>query len=117
MVARSVAILSALALLPLILWDVSPTFFPARAHDVLGAAPLAIVGVACVLYPLSRQARAAEVAKASIAALAFFAWAANQYWPDHPKATLMNDVAVALFVVDIVLAVLGRPAAGSVSDP
>ena len=117
MVARSVAVLSALALLPLLVWDLSPSFFSARAHELLGAVPLAIVGVACLLYPLSRRARPADLAKASIAALAFFAWAANQYWPDHPKATLMNDVAIALFVVDIVLAVLGWPAAAPVSDP
>ncbi len=51
--------------------------------------------VACVRYPLSRRAPASEVAKASIAALAFFVWAAIQYWPDHPKGMLMNAVAVA----------------------
>ncbi|MGH7434542.1 MAG: hypothetical protein ACRENE_02625 [Polyangiaceae bacterium] len=95
--------------MPLLVWDASPGSFPAHAHDLLGAVPLAIVGVACLMYPLARRARAADVAKASIAAAAFFAWAANQYWADHPKATLMNDVAVALFVVDVVLGVFGWP--------
>jgi hypothetical protein len=109
MIPRSVAVVSLLALLPLIAWDLSPGSFPVRAHDLLGALPLALVGVACLAYPLARRAPASEVTKAGIAAAAFFAWAANQYWPDHPKATLMNDVAVALFVVDVVLGVLGWP--------
>lgn len=110
MLARAVAVLSLVTLVPLLVWDVAPAMFPVRAHDLFGAVPLAIVAVACVAYPLSRKARPAEVAKASIAAAAFFAWAANQYWPDHPQATRMNDVAVALFVLDVVLAVLGWPA-------
>lgn len=110
MLARAVAVLSLVTLVPLLLWDLAPGWFPAHAHDPFGAIPLAIVGVACLAYPVSRKARPAEIAKASIAATAFFAWAANQYWPDHPQATLMNDVAVALFVLDVVLAVLGWPA-------
>jgi hypothetical protein len=110
MLSRAVAVLSALALVPLLAWDVSPGSFPGRAHDLLGAVPLAIVGLACVLHPLGRRGRTADVVKASVAAAAFFAWAANQYWPDWVRATLFNDVAVALFVVDVVLGVLGWPA-------
>ena len=117
MLARAVAIASLVALVPLLVWDAAPGSFPVHAHDPLGAIPLAIVGVACLAYPLSRKARPAEVAKAGVAAAAFFAWAANQYWPDHPKATLMNDVAVALFVLDVVLAVLGWPAPTEVPSP
>ncbi len=44
-----------------------------------------------------------ELAKSSALAAAFFFWAANQLWPRHPQATLFNDIAVALFVVDVFL--------------
>lgn len=113
MIPRYVAMLSALALLPLVLWDASPASFPGRAHDVLSAVPLALVGVACLLHPVVRGARRGEIARAGLAAAAFFAWAANQFWPEHPAATLMNDAAVTLFVVDVLLTILAAAPASS----
>jgi hypothetical protein len=32
----------------------------------------------------------------------------NQLWPDLPQATLFNDLAVALFVIDVWLAMAER---------
>jgi hypothetical protein len=51
-----------------------------------------------------------ELAKSGALAAAFLFWAANQLWPDLPQATLFNDIAVALFVIDVVLPFLGRGA-------
>jgi hypothetical protein len=90
-------------LVPLFAWDVLPGAFPARAHDALAATPLAAVAVVCVLQALVRRAPRSELGKTCALAAAFLFWAANQLWPDHPRATLFNDIAVALFAADIVV--------------
>ena len=46
-----------------------------------------------------------DLLRAAVATLAFLFWAANQWWPDVPQATLMNDVAIAGFVLDVALGV------------
>ena len=51
-----------------------------------------------------------EMVKAVMLALAFLFWAANQLWPDLPQATLFNDIAIALFVLDVFLVIVGWPA-------
>jgi hypothetical protein len=43
-------------------------------------------------------------------AIAFLFWAANQLWPGSAYATLFNDVAIALFVLDVFLVIVGWPA-------
>ena len=49
--------------------------------------------------------------KAALLAAAFLFWAANQFWPDSKQATLWNYVAIALFVLDVFLVMIGWPAA------
>ncbi len=110
--SRTIALLTALTLVPLLAWDASPQAFPARAHDALAAIPLALIAVACLVHPIVRRAHRLEIAKAGLLAAAFLFWAANQLWPDDPRSTLFNDIAVALFVIDVVLAIFGWPATG-----
>jgi hypothetical protein len=112
-VARAIALVTVLTLLPLLAWDASPQAFPARAHDALAAIPLALIAVACLAHPIFRRAHRLEVAKACLLAAAFLFWAANQWWPEPPRSTLFNDLAVALFVIDVFLAIFGWPAARS----
>jgi hypothetical protein len=90
-------------------WDVNPKFFPARAHDFLAAFPLAMIAIAYLLYQRARRPAAKEFVKAMMLAVAFLFWAANQLWPDLPQATLFNDVAIALFVLDVFLVMIGWP--------
>ena len=42
-------------------------------------------------------------------AVAFLFWAANQLWSDLPQATLFNDIAIALFVLDVFLVITDWP--------
>jgi hypothetical protein len=49
------------------------------------------------------------ILKAMMLAVAFLFWAANQLWPDLPQATLFNDIAIALFVLDVFLVIIGWP--------
>jgi hypothetical protein len=101
--------LTLVSLLLLIAWDAYPRAFPARAHNLLGSLPLALIAVTYLLYQAGRRPRAAELLKATVLAAAFLLWAANQFWPQAPSATLWNDLAIALFVVDVFLVVAGWP--------
>jgi hypothetical protein len=91
-------------------WDAFPTRFPPRAHDVLGALPLALIALAYLAYQGIHRPAPLELVKAIMLAVAFLFWAANQLWPDIPLATLFNDIAIALFVLDVFLVIIGWPA-------
>ncbi len=90
--------------------DAKPKLFPPRTHDFLGAIPLALTALAYLVYQSVRRPGAAELFKAVLLALAFLLWAGNQFWPDAPLATLLNDIAIALFVLDVFLVMIGWPA-------
>ena len=94
----------------LFVWDAFPRLFPAKAHDVLGAFPLAMIAVAYLVYQNAHRPARLEVVKAVMLAVAFLFWAANQFWPDLSQATLFNDVAIGLFVLDVFLVMIGWPA-------
>ena len=92
-------------------WDAIPRQFPARAHQFLAAFPLAMIACAYLVYQTVRRPARMEFVKAILLASAFLFWAANQLWPDLPQATLFNDIAIALFVLDVFLVMAGWPAA------
>lgn len=94
----------------LVAWDIAPKRFPPQAHDYLAAFPLAMIALAYLVYQWAHRPRFAEFVKASLLALAFLLWAANQYWPALHQATLCNDLAIALFVLDVFLVMIGWPA-------
>ena len=93
----------------LLIWDAAPRLFPANAHDILGAFPLAMIAVAYLLYQSAHRPPARELLKALMLATAFLFWAANQLWPESPHSTLYNDIAIALFVLDVFLVMIGWP--------
>lgn len=98
------------SVLVLFVWDALPGLFPARAHDILGALPLALIALAYLVYQTIRRPGPAELFKAILLAIAFLLWAANQFWPEAARATLYNDLAIALFVLDVFLVIVGWPA-------
>jgi hypothetical protein len=71
--------------------------------------PLAMIAIAYLLYQSAHRPSAKEFLKAMMLAVAFLFWAANQLWPDLPQATLFNDIAIALFVLDVFLVIIGWP--------
>jgi len=93
----------------LLIWDAFPKVFPPRAHDVLGALPLALIAVTYLIYQFVAKPNAGELLKAVLLAAAFLLWAANQFWPNSQRATLFNDLAIAFFVLDLFLVVVGWP--------
>ena len=93
----------------LLVWDACPQWFPARSHDFLGAFSLAMIAVAYLVYQVVHRPPGRELVKAVLLAVAFLFWAENQYWPDSARATLYNDIAIALFVLDVFLVMIGWP--------
>jgi len=94
----------------LFVWDAFPRLFPARSHDFLAAFSLGMIALAYMVYQVAHRPARMEFLKAAMLAVAFLFWAANQLWPNLPQATLFNDIAIALFVLDVFLVMLGWPA-------
>jgi hypothetical protein len=102
-------VVSLVSVVILLVWDAVPKLFPARAHDVLGAFPLAMIAFAYLAYQAAHRPSSKEVLKAVLLAIAFLFWAANQLWPEIPQSTLFNDIAIGLFVLDVFLVMIGWP--------
>jgi hypothetical protein len=97
------------AVAALLVSDAYPRLFRAGMHDILGAFALATIAFAYLIYQIAHRPAAMEFAKAVLLAVAFLFWAANQFWSNLPQAALFNDIAIALFVLDIFLVIVGWP--------
>ncbi len=102
-------VVTLLSVLVLFVWDVVPQVFPPRAHDLLASFPLGMIAVAYLVYQAAHRPPLLELVKAILLAIAFLFWAANQLWPDLRQATLFNDIAIGLFVLDVFLVMIGWP--------
>jgi hypothetical protein len=96
--------------------DSAPRLFPAERHTLFAASSLAMIACAYLIFQVAHRPPAMELVKAALLAMAFLFWAANQFWPNLPQASLFNDVAIGLFVLDVFLVIAGRPAAPTVSS-
>jgi hypothetical protein len=94
----------------LLVWDAAPGHFPAGSHDLLAALSLASIAVSLMVFQLLHRASAGAMFKAVLLAAAFLFWAANQFWPNSPRATLFNDLAIGLFVLDVFFVIAEGPA-------
>ena len=90
--------------------DARPRLFPAGSHDALAAFSLAMIAIAYVVFQLAHGRPFAELVKTILLAAAFLFWAANQFWPSFPQASLFNDIAIGLFVLDVFFVIAGWPA-------
>lgn len=89
--------------------DMLPRPLARKHHDVLGAVPLALIAIAYLLHQTVLRPAPKEVLKTVMVAVAFLFWAANQVWSDPFQAMLFNDIAIALFVLDVFLVIIGWP--------
>jgi hypothetical protein len=108
--AVALAVLTLAGVGVLFAWDAAPRLFPTRSHDVLGAFPLIMIAIAYLVYQVAHRPPPRDLLKAFLLAVAFLFWAANQLWPESPRATLFNDIAIGLFVLDVFLVIIGWPA-------
>ena len=95
--------------------DAAPRLFPAGSHDALAAFSLAMIALAYMVFQLMHRRRATELLKTILLAAAFLFWAANQFWPNLPQASLFNDIAIGLFVLDVFFVIAGWPAGANES--
>jgi hypothetical protein len=93
----------------LLAWDAWPRLFPAGTHDPLAGFALAMIAVAYVAYQIIHRPAPREFLKAVMLAVAFLFWAANQLWSASRLAVVWNDIAIALFVLDVFLVMVGWP--------
>jgi len=77
----------------------------------LEAFSLTGIAVAYLVYQSVHRPQSAEWIKACMLVAAFLFWAANQIWPNPQQALLFNDLAIALFVLDVFLVMIGSPKA------
>ena len=80
----------------LLLWDILPGLFPARAHDFLAAFPLALIALTCLVYEAVRCPSRSELVKSILLACAFLFWAANQFWPALRQARRPPEITKTL---------------------
>lgn len=105
----SLGVVTLVAVAVLLGWDAFPSLFPPGSHAAIAAFSLAMIAPAYLVYQIALRPAAKEFLKAIMLAAAFLFWAANQLWPDSPRATLFNDIAIALFVLDVFLVMVGWP--------
>jgi hypothetical protein len=113
----AIGAIAMLSLAPLLAWDVVPTRYPPRSHDLLGALPLLAIAASYFAQQLVQKPSRLGWLRAKVVVAAFVAWAINQYWPEHLTATLWNDIAIALFVIDVFLSLTKAPGAGVAPTP
>ncbi len=75
--------------------------------------PLALIALAAIVHRLERPWTWDELGRTLLLAAAFLCWSANQFWPSFARATLLNDLAVALFVIDVWWTIVSRQPATS----
>lgn len=96
----------------LLVWDVRPQLFAPKAHALLGAFPLAMIAFTWLLHHALQRASFRDSLKAILLSTAFLLWAANQCLSNLRLATVCNDIAIALFVLDLVFIIASRPSEG-----
>jgi hypothetical protein len=89
--------------------DALPTLVDRKAHDVLGAFPLALIAIAYLGHQSVLRPAPKELLKTVMVAVAFLFWAANIMWPEPWLAMIFGDMAIVLFVVDVFLVIIGWP--------
>lgn len=79
---------------------------PDPSHQRIGAAPLILIGLAYASFQLCGRRRTAERAKGLLLGLAFVIWGSEQLLPQSAWVTLMDNLVITVFVVDLALIII-----------
>jgi hypothetical protein len=96
----TVAVASSAVLLALDAWG---GFRDSEARKIVSALPLIAIAVAALVFHATRKPEPLDLLKRVLLSAAFLFWAATQLFPDEGWAPVANDVAIALFVLDLAL--------------
>jgi hypothetical protein len=97
----------------LVVSDVIPGILPAVAHNFLGALGLTLIALGYIAYQTIRHPGSTELLKSFLLSIAFLLWAAKEVWPAKPDATVLNDMAIALFAFYVFAVIVGRPSSSN----
>jgi hypothetical protein len=87
--------------------DASGEFRQSDARRVISALPLIAIALACLAFHATWTPEPLDLLKRTLLSAAFLFWAANQLFPTAGWAPVANDVAIALFVLDLALILWG----------
>jgi hypothetical protein len=87
--------------------DSSGGFRHSDARRVVSALPLIAIALACLAFHATWTPEPLDLLKRVLLSAAFLFWAANQLFPTAGWAPVANDVAIALFVMDLALILWG----------
>jgi hypothetical protein len=87
----------------LLVLDTSRGFREGDARRVVSALPLIAIALACLAFHATWTPEPLDLLKRILLSAAFLFWAANQLFPTAGWAPVANDVAIALFVLDLAL--------------
>jgi len=73
----------------------------APIHTWLSAVPLALIGIAYAILQIRLKPDRATLAKRLLLAGTFILWAIDQFLPAGRLATLVGDVVVSAYVIDL----------------
>jgi hypothetical protein len=73
----------------------------APVHAWLGSLPLALIGIAYAVLQIRLKPDRATLAKRLLLAGTFILWAVDQFLPSGRLATLVGDVVVSAYVIDL----------------
>ncbi|MFY9615367.1 MAG: hypothetical protein WAT58_08210 [Candidatus Dormiibacterota bacterium] len=112
---RVLALLAIAGGVALVGLDLATGFTSHSEHSIVSAVPLALIAVANLVYHAVRRPPPIEMLKAGLLSAAFIFWSLYQLLPTLALAPVFNDLAIALFVLDITLIVAAG--AGGPRDP
>src|SRR5579864_4973304 len=96
----ALALASSVLLLAL---DTTQGFRQGDTRKVVSALPLIAIALACLAFHATWTPEPLDLLKRLLLSAAFLFWAANQLFPSEGWAPVANDIAIALFVLDLAL--------------
>src|SRR5579872_7009152 len=95
------AVLALLASAALLMLDFAPSILSGLRHAPASAAPLLLIGLSYIaLQPLARPSPM-ELLQRLMLGSAFVLWGIDQLLPPGPAATIIGDVVITLYVIDL----------------
>ena len=72
----------------------------------MGALPLILIGLSYISFQLSAERGRSERAKGLLLGLAFVLWGTEQLLPPSAWVTVMDNLVITIFVVDLALIII-----------
>lgn len=77
------------------------SFVPGEMHAYLSAVPLALAGIGYAVLQIHKRPERSMLLKRLLLAATFILWAVDQLLPPGRVATVIGDVVIAAYVLDL----------------